>query len=240
MSTLVLTNAKIWLGGYDFSGRMNAAALRYGAELVDVTAFGDDTRKRLGGLKTVQAQCEGFWDGTDLDPTLFADVGLADVPMSFAATPTEGDTAFSFQAILGRYQPEAPIGDALKFSVEGEASQGPLVRGSLLLAATKTASGNGTAFQLGAVGSTQYLYAALHVTAVAGSSPTLDVKVQSDNASNFPSPTDRITFAQKTAIGSEWATRVAGAITDEYWRINYTIGGSGGPSFAFAVVVGIQ
>jgi len=63
--------------------------------------------------------------------------------------------------------------------------------------------------------------------------------VQSDDAQAFLSPTDRITFAQATAIGAQWATPVSGAITDDWWRLSYTIGGTN-PSFMVIVVVGIQ
>jgi hypothetical protein len=46
-----------------------------------------------------------------------------------------------------------------------------------------------------------------------------------------------INFAQKTAVGHEWA-EIAGPFTDSYWRIKWAIGGVD-PNFSFAVVVGI-
>jgi hypothetical protein len=46
-----------------------------------------------------------------------------------------------------------------------------------------------------------------------------------------------INFAQKTAVGHEWA-EAAGPFTDDYWRIKWVIGGVD-PSFSFAVVCGI-
>ncbi len=102
---------------------------------------------------------------------------------------------------------------------------------------SRTSSSSGTGRQIGAVSSTQTLYAALHVISASGTSPTLDVKVQSDDNSGFTSATDRITFTQATDVTSEWGS-VGGAITDDYWRITYTVGGTS-PSFAFAVTAGI-
>lgn len=241
MSVQILRDSKLFLDGYDFSGDMSALALAYGAELQDNTTFGMDTRSRLGGLKTVTVQHEGFWNGgaNGVDDVLFGKIGVASVPMTIAPmTGAEGELAYSFLSNLGQYTPGATVGEMLRFSVSGEAS-GELVRGSILLNATKTLTGNGTAFNVGAASSTQKLYAALHVIAASGTSPTLDVKVQSDDASGFGTPTDRITFSQATAIGSQWATPVNGAITDNWWRINYTIGGTG-PSFTFVVFIGIQ
>jgi len=237
MAKIVLTDALVLLGGYDFSGALNAVALAYGADAVDVSSFGSGGgRERLGGLKTIAAQHEGFWD-TVLDAPLFAAIGLADQPMTIAATRTEGGAAYGFQAQLARYAPGAAVGEAFKFSAAAEASAGPLVRGALMHDATRTATANGTARQLGAVGATQRIYAGLHVTAAAGSTPTLNVKLQSDDAEAMSSATDRITFAQKTAIGAEWKSAV-GAITDDWWRLVITIGGST-PSFTFAAFAGI-
>jgi hypothetical protein len=103
----------------------------------------------------------------------------------------------------------------------------------------RTVTGNGTARQLGLVGATQKLYASLHVVD-ASVADTLDVKIQSDDASGMGTPTDRITFTQATAVGAQYATPVSGPIaTDTWWRVSYTIGGTS-PSFKFAVVVGIQ
>jgi hypothetical protein len=53
------------------------------------------------------------------------------------------------------------------------------------------------------------------------------------------SPTTRVTFSQATGRTSQWATPVAGAITDDWWDISWTIGGTGGPDFTFVAVVGI-
>jgi hypothetical protein len=56
--------------------------------------------------------------------------------------------------------------------------------------------------------------------------------------SGFPSPATRLTFAQKTAAGYEFKS-AAGAITDDWWRVDWTIGGTATPTFSFVVAVGI-
>ena len=103
---------------------------------------------------------------------------------------------------------------------------------------TLTATGNGTSQQLGAVTSAQKVYAAIHIWSISGTStPTITVKIQSDDNSSFTSATDRITFTAATAIGSQYKA-TAGAITDTYWRANYTITGTN-PIFAIAISCGI-
>ena len=240
MAEQVLGDQKLWFGGYDLTGIMNALGLDYGAEMLDVTVFGDNTRNFAGGLKTVAAHLEGLWDsdGT-LDEALFNRVGLSNAPMSFAAVDAaEGDVAYSFLAAQGEYQFGGAVGDALGFSVTAEGA-GDCVRGTLMHNATRSATHTGTARQLGAVGAAQKLYGALHVLSAGGTTPTLDVTVESDDDSGFASPATRITFAQKTAIGFEWATPVDDAITDDWWRTVLTIGGAG-PSFAAVCVLAIQ
>ena len=76
------------------------------------------------------------------------------------------------------------------------------------------------------------------MTSVSGTNPTLDVKLQSD-VDGFGSPADQITFSQAIAIGSQWGTPASGAVTDTYYRLNYTIGGTDTPTFSFIVVMAI-
>jgi len=235
MAVEVLTNAKLFFDGYDFSGDMNALAITYGADLLDNTTFGNTTHRRLGGLKTLQAQHEGFYEAQNVDKPIFDNLAIIDKPMTISPKGgAEGDLAYSFLSVLGGYQQGGQIGEVLPFSVSVDAS-GDLIRGTILAKVTSAASGQTTAQNLGSVSAAQKLYGILHVTNAAGTS--LDVKIQSDDASGFPSALDRITFAQKTAIGSEWAIPVAGAISDTWWRIDYTIVGG---SFTFNVVLGIQ
>jgi hypothetical protein len=63
------------------------------------------------------------------------------------------------------------------------------------------------------------------------------VLLESDDNGSFTGATTRHTFAQNTAISSEWAS-VAGAVTDDYWRISWTVGG-GSPDFTVVCAAGI-
>ena len=238
MTTEVLKNCKLWLDGYSLSGYLNAIAIEYGAEMLDATTFGNDTKINAGGIKTVTAQHEGYWD-SEPDGALFGMIGVSDKPMTACPqTGVVGDVAYFFLSNLAEYSPGAAHGELFSFSVSAE-STGKLVRGEILInGSALAASGNGTARQLGAASSAQKLYAALHVTAVDGTLPTLDVVVQSDDAEAFTTATDRITFTQATDIGSEFK-ELAGAITDTWYRISYAIAGTS-PQFTFAVAVGIR
>ncbi len=242
MANFVIKDGKVYLAGYNVSGDVNAAAVDYSADAIDVTCLGDDTHVRLGGLKTVTAQVEGYYNGgADKDKVLFDRIGTADVPLTICPQDAnEGSRAYFFRTMLASYSPNGSIGDAMTFTVSAEPTNGELVQGVVLLNGTKTVTGNGTGQQLGAVSAAQQLFAALHVITVADAGATLTVKVQSDDNSGFTTPTDRITFTGVSAIGSQYATPVDGAITDTYWRVVWTITGGTSPSFTFIVPVGIQ
>lgn len=238
MAHQVIQDARLYLAGYNLSGDVNACALDYSADMVDDSAIVDTSHSRLGGLKVVTMQLDGYFEGTDIDAALFNRIGVANEVVSIipAGQAIDGGRAFTFKSNLAEYSPGAQLGDIFAFTVTAEATE-RLVRGTLMINATATASGNGTGQQLGAVSASQTLYAALHVLS-ASAADTLDVIVQSDDASGFATPINRITFTQATAIGAQWQT-LTGPITDNWWRINYTIGGTA-PSFTFAVILGIQ
>lgn len=101
--------------------------------------------------------------------------------------------------------------------------------------ASRTTSGlTGTALALTGPSATQRLYACLQVTAAAGTN--LAVKIQSDTASNFPSPTDRITFSTVSAVGWQFSSVAGDLSTETYWRAVATIASS---TFSFAVSIGV-
>jgi hypothetical protein len=241
MSSLVLNDARILVAGHDFSGQSNAVALEYAAEMLDETTFGNTTRINRGGLRSVVASVAGNWDAsatTSVDPASFARIGTADLPVSIVPQgATVGNLAYLMRTIAAKYETGTEVGNLLPFSLSLEGSGGqPLVRGKLLHTGSATGNVTGTAFELGDVAATEYIYGALHVFSGTGS---FVVKLQSDTVATFDDePTDRITFstvATGTPVASEWA-RLAGAITHTWWRIVAT-----NPNTRnFAVAVGIQ
>jgi len=231
----IFQGCKLWLGKYDVSGQSNVVSLDYGAELLDSTTFDKATRINAGGLKTAGFGVSGFWD-TVTDTALFDNIGLIDVPFTAGMVAgADGELAYMLNTISAEYKVGGVIGEMLPFSVGGKGNT--LVRGNIMHNATRTASSTGVIRQLGAVTAAQKLHASLHVISASGAAPTLDVLVQSDNLVGFGSPINRITFSQKTAIGSQYSM-LAGAITDDWWRVSYTIGG-GSPSFEFIVAIAI-
>jgi hypothetical protein len=78
---------------------------------------------------------------------------------------------------------------------------------------------------------------ALYVDSVSGVGPTLDVTVRSSPTADFATSTVRMTFDQVTATGIYWQ-EARGPISDEFWRVDGTIGGSS-PAFRIIAAIGV-
>lgn len=247
MADTFVQGRKLYVGGRDLSGDWTAMSLKAGREPIDFTRGADSTRVNKAGLRVVSFEAEGVANlGANLaDDVLYTSANsLTDQPIIVAPTTgIEGEPAYAFRADVGDFDPfseGAKIGERLDFRVSARATAGKLVRGTVMTdaATARTITFNGTARQLGAVSATQKLYACLMVLAASGTTPTLDGKIQSDNAGGFASPVDQVTFTQKTAAGQyQWA-EVPGTITDDYFRFVGTIGGTS-PSFTVIVLVAI-
>ncbi len=242
MATEVLTDCKIYFEELDLSGQENQIALTHEGEPLDETTFGQTTRKARGGLLNLGCVGSGFVDLTagGIDERVFGEVNLPGEIMSLVPQgESEGNIGYMFQPILNRYDYELEVGTIFAFELEATNRGAKLIRSTMLgqeLAAV--ASGGSTSRQLGAVSAAQVVYAGIHVLSVSGTNPTLDVVVRSDDNSGMTTPTTRITFTQATDVTSQFLSAV-GAIADEWWDIDFTIGGTDTPTFRFVVLVGI-
>jgi hypothetical protein len=241
MAKYVQTNCGIYVGGYEFSGRSNTLSLEMERDLPDCTCFGDAYRTRVAGITDARFSAAGYWDAEQVDAVLFDQSDDAENIATFAGVNSAGGVCYFVRGVQGQYQWGAAISAAATWSMSGASTQSPVVRGILLdrtvtLAATGSSS---PGYQHGAVGATQSIYATLHVFAVAGTdTPTVTAIVQSDDNSGFTTPTTRLSFTARTAIGSQWVSASPGAVTDDWWRVNYTVSGTA-PVFGLAVGFGI-
>lgn len=236
----ILTDCKIYLGGYNLSSFHNNVSLEYGVEMLDDTVFGTSgTRSNKPGMKTLSFTGGGFWD-TNQDQALYNRIGAVREVMSWAPLGNaEGDRAFASFGVNGQYNPlSGEVGALLPFELNFRSSNAPLVRGVVLALGNKAATGNGTGQNLGVLGTGQRAYSALHVTAVAATS--IQVIVESDDNSGFSSPTTRLTHTLITGAGgvaADWKELAGPVATDNWWRSKWTI--IGGP-FTIFHVFGIQ
>lgn len=242
MTKFVLTDVVVMFKGRDISGDLNSVSLEYSAETPDSTAFGDTTRRHLPGVLDVVANHAGWWDSVDandsLDADLFGEIGALSSHMSLSPDGGQlGEIAFSFPTVSGEYNPGASHGEVYAFTIVMNGT-GILVRGEVVENGVFTATANGTTnTTLGAAASTDTIYSVVHVVAASGTTPTLDVTVESA-VTDFATVTTRLTHPQFTAVGVDRQSLV-GPVTDTFWRMVMTITG-GSPSFTIFGLIGIQ
>lgn len=149
---------------------------------------------------------------------------------------TAGDTATFGRGIVRSVGHGLKVADLPTIAVGLECDTAYVQNGYLgAPLASRTTSGlTGTAIAMTGPSATQRCYAALHVTAAAGTD--LVVKVQSDSSSGFGSPTDRITFSTVSATGWQFSSVAGDLSTETHWRVVATIASS---TFSFACLFGV-
>jgi hypothetical protein len=120
--------------------------------------------------------------------------------------------------------------------------------GKALLAALISLTGASTPVNLGALTAGHILAGVIHVLTppgIAGTLPTLAPVLQSAAAVGFSSPTTRHTFTTYAAIPGFEYFEIDGdvaPISDAWFRLNNTVGGTGGPAYSIiaAIAIGVK
>lgn len=240
----ILTDVRLLTGGADLTGQSNKVEVNSEVEDKDVTNFASARWKEvIGGLVSTEIAAEGQWEAGSpgmVDDAAWAALGGLGPWTACPQGAAVGGLAWLTRAMTGKYQLGGQVGDVAPWQATAKGSW-PLVRGVVAHppGTARIATGSGTAQQLGAVPAGKHLYAALHVLSVAGTaSPSITVGIESDDATGFASPIPRITFSPAAAPGGQ-ILRVAGAVTDTWWRPTWTVSGTS-PSFLFVVAFGIK
>lgn len=243
MPKLVLTNVRAFAGATDLTALTNKVEIDPKVEAVKVTNYASaGWDELLGGLAESDIMCAGFYEsGADVsfvDPAMFAGLGAVG-PWSIAPNgAADGALAYLVKALEANYKAlQGNVGDAAGFEATAKGS-GKVARGVIAHppGTPRTTTGTGTANQIGALSASQNLFANLHILSVTGTTPSITVRIESDNAIGFPSPATVGTFTAATALGGQ-TMQIAGPLTDDWFRAAWTISGTT-PSFLFLVTIG--
>jgi hypothetical protein len=245
MGKSVLTNVRCFAVAVDLTGNSNKIELSSEAEAKDATNHGSGGFKEvLGGLASAEISGEGQWEAGDpskVDDGSWSQLGGVG-PWSISAnnSASVGALAYFTQAMRSDYKLGGEVGEVAPWTGTAK-SNWPLVRGQFAHppGTARTATGTGTALQVGAVATGKRMYAALHVLSVAGTTPSITARVESSVDNTFAAPTTRLTFTAATVAGGQALRTDGTAITDTWWRIVWTISGTT-PSFMFAASLGVQ
>lgn len=247
MAIVVLSDARIILDAYDISTDLNQIKASTTPDMLENTSFGSTYHTSSFGLIKTDISMTGFvQNGTA--PDLIEEIlhtrliaGSA-WPVTVSAEGGDaGEGCLFAKQIITQYEWGGTVGELDKFTAalsnSNDLVDNPLVRGYIFEDGNtaRVIAGNTSTIEMGAVAAGQYLYAAIHLTAFTATNLTFTLK---SAVTDWGTPSTRITFTQNTGIGSQYATRVAGPITDAYWRFEWTA--TGLTSFRAVLVAGIQ
>ncbi|MEV8395918.1 MULTISPECIES: hypothetical protein [unclassified Streptomyces] len=244
MSKFTLLDARLFAVGADLSGAANKIELTSEIEDKDATNYRSNGWKELiGGLGSAEISGEGQWEAGDpgmVDNASWADLGGTG---PYTVCPTDsvvGALAYFTNGMRADYKVGDAVGEIAPWSGTVKSSW-PLVRGQIAHppGLARTSTGTGTALNLGAIPTGKRLYAALHVLSAAGTTPSITLTIESDDAAGFTTPITRLAFTPATGPSGQVSRGDGLALTDTHYRVAWSITGSA-PSFMFAVSLGIR
>jgi len=223
---------RLVVDGLPFSGYAHQVGMSCSKGLGEATVFTDEGNRFTSGLLngTLSIGCR-------FDPTPHGSLGAAltaDDPQIVTIAPAgfgTGGFAFMAHAFGQTYAVDASISDTVNSTFESQPDDGVDWGRSHHDLTVETVSGESAGADDGAA-TAGGIVAHLHVTAVAGTTSTLDVTVQESADGNTWA--DIGAFAQATAVGAQ-RVFVAGAV-EQHIRITWELGGTG-PSFTFTAAV---
>jgi len=241
MAKTPLHNVTILHGGVDLSGSSNSLSVPFEKPAVPTTNFASGGwAEVIGGIASGTWALEGFDEMPEPDSTLFGNFGGVWVPTTYTLSNpvVAGDVSYTQRTIHSAYAKSGAVGDAAKFSSTFMGTAAAL-RGRCLETVTATTSTSSAGQNVGAASATQTVTAVIHVLDVSGTSPTLDLVIESDGDDTWASATTRLAFTQITEVGWQVQT-LAGAVTDTWWRGTRTVGGTSSPTFRYRLFLIIQ
>jgi hypothetical protein len=244
MALAAMTGCAYFVGGADLTSQSNRLSLDAMVAELDGTTFGSNGVKEVfGGLESAAITAGGFVDFgsvSDVEQETYNDGRLL-LPHTFGVSNSGAAVAakaYVVKSLSTDIKLYGQVGELVPWDLTAAGSSKTGIGKFLAVPSTTiSATGDGTAVQIGAVADGKYALASLHVLSRTGTA-TLDAVIESDVDSNFDgSETSRITFTQMSAVGSQFGS-VAGPITDTYWRATFTVGGSG--TMTVAIALGIS
>lgn len=230
-------NTRVFYHSFNMSCFSNSTAPDFSADVAEDTTFCDGWKTFVPGQKSGTASLDCFFVDDDtyaLDVMLNTQLGVMDRPYTYLPQGlSDGNVAYVAAAGLTTRPITSEIGSVITSSLEFTLED--IGRGWLLhdgYSTAVTATGEGAALDQGAA-KVGYV-AALHLTELTGTTPSLTVKIE--HSADNVTYADLVTFSALSAAGSEAKIDLSAAVK-QYLKVTWTITGTT-PSAKFIVAVG--
>lgn len=241
------TDARMWLDGYPISCVTSDFDLDAKTDDAETSTLCNTFKTYIPGLESAEAKIKGLLDGDSVTPTSTFEYVLENrrrqiVPLVYhPQTGTLGAPAYLVNGFLDDFKISTGVKDAAKFEVKFQSNTGVHTATTPTTATTGivlkadsviTATADGTSVDQTTATTAYGAAAILSVSAVSGTTPTLDVIVQ--HSTNNSVWVDLITFSQENAVNGQYLETTATTTVNRYVRAKWTVAG-GTPSFTFNV-----
>lgn len=231
-------SAAFYKGSYNLSGMSTNLTLAQNVATAEKTCFGDSAQSHAAGVPGWQATVSSLWDDTTTTGT--ADVYTAALGTGGVISFYPAGTTIGYRGRGGQSELETDF--AVTSPVAGMVTAEVTLKGNGALeglrclgasSSTVTASAAFTGVDYSASSTSQTLAGYLHVTAIAGTDPSVAVVIQ--ESSDNTTYTDLLSFTAATAVTSERKTTSSSVA--RYVRAKYTPNAS---TTSFTLAVGFH
>lgn len=232
-------HTKVYARGVDLSTTLQNTTIEQSCEEVDVTAYANTARVMLPTLMRVSLAHAGIYvDGANTIGEAFRQARAA-AAEPFTVFPEGTNVGAKALIVLAHKasitMPEAVAPGAVHKVSLRASSQQQVGDGVVEYAGAVSSDSQSAGTQLGALAAGETLLATIHILGVT-TTPSVVFYLESDDGSGFPSATVRATSVAQTDRGSV-LLQIAGAITDDWWRVRWDHSGVG--SFTVVIALGI-
>lgn len=209
MTKLAGDNVQVLVNEYNLTGDSNRVVINDRRDMYDVSSFASSVHKFIPGKRNVALEHSGYMNAASASSSHIAlngsNVdGILSVFLGQNADPAEGDPAYSFSVVQGRYGINPAVGNFVPFSANF-ATKGMIGGWGVALAVPTTisSSSNGSAIDNG-VATTNNGVAYLHVLT---SAPSAGYTIAIEGADNAGFSTGVTTLGTFISDGSDLAAK---------------------------------
>lgn len=237
------TNGRIWMDGFAASVYLDDVSMNGKTDTAETTTLSKTAKEYIPGLDMSTVKLKGFFDSNTVSPSSTFEGFLNARRRTIYTTtffPEGGDTindpAYLLNGFMTDYAVDAQVKDAVTLKMEYQTNSGLQYGRVLTVDGTRTTTdADGEGRIDGVASSANGAVAILSTSAVLGTLPTLDVKLQHSTNDSVWTDIASGAFSQQTAVtGVKGNYLTVPGTINRYVRAVWTVGGTL-PSFTFNV-----
>jgi len=219
-------NARTYINGYDLTTYLKSFSVIQSADVVDVSAFNQESKTYIVGLRDGTISAEGFFAGSTLETDYVFNQTLASTSIwtYYPNRSGVGQPGYGIKTDQTSYEIMSPVDGAVGVTVAGQATLGVDNIISHIAFQTRASSGVGTAYD-NLVATTGGILTYLQLDGITGGI-TVTVNIQHSSAGTSWATVQTFASSVRTAQRASTGTNIK-----RYTRTSWTFSGAGTAAF---------